>query len=61
MTSDREHLSQGITCSCTKQLWFLQRQDMLFNPKTFKVAMQILRNGIKGTNYYRIINIIIRR
>ena len=39
--------------SCTKQCWFLQRRDMLFNLETFKVAMQILRNRANTTHYYR--------
>ena len=47
----KKHLSLDI--SCTKQCWFLHHRDMHFNPKTFMVAMQILRNGAKGTNHYR--------
>ena len=41
-----------ILFCCTKQCWFLQRQDMHFNPSTFKVMMQILRNEAKGTNHH---------
>ena len=59
MTSDRKHLSQDI--SCTKQCSSLQRPVMHFNPETFKVAIQIPRNGhgAKGTNPYVSYSVVI--